>query len=132
VDVKYLRGVSEDTRRLKLAKFYVPGPVLAAKRPPAKFGLRVDYTSIICQRNPFPLWHRAPPAGVVIREVGPDSPADKARLQPDKIITEVNGRAVTTPTEYYKAISLPSVKDKVELTYLNSEGGRSIITLREK
>jgi serine protease Do len=119
-------------KSIKLAKFYVPGPVLAAKRPPARFGLRVDYTSIICQRNPFPLWHRPPAKGVVIREVIPDSPADKARLQPDKIITRVNGEPVASPKEYYRQMARLSGREKVELTYLNSDGAPMTITLEEK
>ena len=43
------------------------------------------------------------PQGVAIREVAPDSPADKARLQVDAVITQVNGKPVTTPAEFYEA-----------------------------
>src|SRR5262249_511392 len=62
------------TYPVKLAKFYVPGPIIASQRPPAKFGLRVDYTSILSQRNPFPLWGKAVPDGVIVREVISGSP----------------------------------------------------------
>jgi serine protease Do len=130
VRVEVLRGTIRRSWSIKLAKFYVPGSVLAAKRPPARFGLRVDYTSIISQRNPFFGWRQAPADGVVIREVVPDSPADKARLQPDKLIIAVNGKAVTTPAEYYAEIARAG--KKVELTYLDSRRHHARLTLQEK
>jgi S1-C subfamily serine protease len=109
------------TVSVKLAKYYVPGPVIASKRPPAKFGLRVDHTSILAQRNPFAGWGRmmmAPVEGVVVREVESGSPADQARLQPDKVITRVNGKLVTSPAEYYQEMARAG--NRVELTYLDS------------
>jgi serine protease Do len=119
------------TVRVRLAKFYWPGPVIASKQPPARFGLRVDYTSVLAQRNPFPLrWGRAPAEGVAIREVVLNSPADRARLQPDKIITHVNGTQVTTPGEYYQVIARAG--NKVELTILTSRQREDRITLEEK
>jgi serine protease Do len=81
-----------------LAKFPSLEPVIASKRPPARGGLRVDWTSILLPR------HRSRsgiPEGVLIREVLPDSPAFHARLQPDMIIKSVNGKKVTTPAEFY-------------------------------
>ncbi len=36
----------------RLAKFYVPGPHIASRRPPARFGLRVDYKSSYCLAAP--------------------------------------------------------------------------------
>jgi serine protease Do len=117
---------------VKLAKIFVEGSVIASKRPTARFGLRVDHTSILCQRNPFFFgrWSRPTPEGVVIREVEPDSPADRARLQPDKVITEVNGRRVTSPVEYYREMARAG--KRVELTYLSSDGRATRLTLEEK
>ena len=122
-------GGSSRTVRVRLAKFYWPGPVIASKQPPARFGLRVDHTSILSQRNPFPHW-RALPEGVIVREVVYGGPADRARLQPDKIITQVNGKAVTTPAEYYKEIARAG--RKAELTFLTSDGRPERLTLEEK
>jgi serine protease Do len=101
-----------------LGKFDVHGPVIASKRPPARAGLRVDHTSLLSQRNVFGRWARAPAEGVVIREVVPGSPADKARLQPDKIITHVDGRHVTNPAEFYREMARAG--PSVEITFLNS------------
>jgi serine protease Do len=123
-------GGTRATYTVRLAKFYVPGPVIAARRPPARFGLRVDYTSILAQRNPFLNWGRPPADGVAIREVVPSSPADRARLQPDKVITQVNGKNVFTPAEFYREMARTG--KKVELTFLNSQNRPERITLENR
>jgi serine protease Do len=90
------------TVAVKLAKFYVPNPAIAANRPTPRAGLRVEYSSILLQRDRLPHWLRFVPEGVLITEVVPGSPADRAKLQPDKIITRVNDRPVRTPAEFYR------------------------------
>lgn len=129
--VEVLRGPGlRQTIPVKLAKYHVEGPVVASRRPAARFGLRVDYTSLLSQRNPFPTWSRVPAEGVIIREVVPGSPADEARLQPDKVITAVNGRAVNAPAEYYREVARSA--PRLELTFLTSEGRPEHLTLEEK
>jgi serine protease Do len=130
VKVVVARGRREETFNVTLAKFYVPGKVIAAKQAPARFGLRVDWTSVLLVRNPFPFTMRAPASGVVIREVVEGSSADKARLQPDKIITKVDGKAVSAPADYYREVA--KAGKKVELTYLTSNGRSDTLTLEEK
>jgi serine protease Do len=110
-----------------LAKYYVPGPVIASSRPPARGGLRVDYTSLLSQRAPILMLGRGPPAGVIIREVISNSPADKARLQPDKIITAVNGRPVASPADYYR--EMEKAEGRANLTVLDSEGRPERVSL---
>jgi S1-C subfamily serine protease len=58
--------------------------------------------------------------GVVIREVVPNSPADKVGLQKDKIIAEVNGQKVHTPKDYYAAMA--KAGGEVDLTVLSFDG----------
>ena len=128
IRVEVARNVGPNSFPVKLAKFHVPGKVIAAKRPPARFGLRVDYNSVLAQRNAFLL--RWPADGVAIREVVSGSAADKARLQPDKLITHVNGSPVGTPAAYYKAIALAG--KKVVITYSKSDGQSDRLTLEEK
>jgi len=125
LDVLSLTGKPRSVN-VTLGKYYVPGPIIASQQPPARFGLRVDYTSIISQRLNWP--RRPLPEGVAIREVVPDSPADKHKLQVDKIITRVNGQPVTTPAEFYREMA--KAGSPVELT-LNDpvEGGDNTITL---
>ena len=118
------------TLRVKLAKFFVEGPVIASKRPPARFGLRVDWSSTLPQRNPFGRFDKATGPGVVVREVLPGSPADKAGLQPDKFLTRVNGTAVPTPADFYAEIA--RADGKAELTLLDSEGRSTTVVLEGK
>ncbi len=88
--------------KVELAKYYFPGPFIASHRPPAVGGLRVDYASTLIKTavgGQMPI-----PAGVVVREVVRGGPAEKAGLQPETVITRVNGRAVFTPAQYYDEV----------------------------
>jgi serine protease Do len=109
------------TVTVRLGKFAVPGPIIAANRPLARFGLRVDYTSLLHQREGLVgARFRGPPEGVLIREVIANSPADRARLQVDKVITKVNNSPVTTPAEYYEAMA--KAGRSVEIAYRDTDG----------
>jgi S1-C subfamily serine protease len=116
------------TRDVKLAKFYVPNPPLASQRPPARRGLRVDYTSVVSQRAAV---RQTIPDGVLIREVKPGSPAESARLQTDKVILQVNDQPVTTPTEFYAAMEKAdkAPASPVVLTVLQSDGSLERVVL---
>jgi S1-C subfamily serine protease len=45
------------------------------------------------------------PAGVVVREVEPDSPADKAGLRPYQSIRQVGDRTISSPAEFGRAVA---------------------------
>lgn len=114
----------------RLGKYYYPGPVLAANRPPARFGLRVDYLSILEQKDGIqPGGPGMKLSGVIIREVVPRSSADLARLQPFKIITRVNGEPVKTPSQYYEAIR--KAGRTVKLSVLNSDLAEDQVELND-
>jgi serine protease Do len=98
---------------VKLAKYGVPGQVIASKRPPAYGGLRVDWTSTL----PLNPRERIPP-GVVIREVQTGSAAANAHLHSGMVIQRVNDNLVHTPAEFY--LEMEKAKGPVELTYLPS------------
>ena len=106
-----------------LTKSYTPGNAIASHRPPAVGGLRVDYVSILAQRVGL----QQLPQGVAIRAVAPDSPADKARLQVDYIITSVNGQPVTTPAEFYAAVA--KADGPIDLMVTNLEGREDHVKL---
>ncbi|MFL5340349.1 MAG: PDZ domain-containing protein, partial [Gemmataceae bacterium] len=92
------------TLRATLVKAYWPpsGPVIAANRPRPVQGITVDYTSALLRGLVGDNTGILP--GVAVRDVEPGSAAAKAGLKPDSdIITEVNGRAVNTPKEFYAA-----------------------------
>jgi S1-C subfamily serine protease len=105
---------------VKLSKFYVPGKVIATRRPEPVGGLRVDYTSILFLRpGGQQIYGSRIPEGVMIREVEPGSPADAARLQESKVIVRVNGRKVTTPDEFYR--EMQDARGPVELMVVTGD-----------
>jgi S1-C subfamily serine protease len=113
-----LKGPTREYR-VTLAKYYVPGPFIASVRPPAIGGLRVDHASTSIKPN---VASDAPlPNGVVIREVVPKSPAERAGLQLETIITKVNGRAVFTPAEYYEEVRKSTGPLELTTKRLNGE-----------
>jgi serine protease Do len=102
VQIELQRAGNGPSRTLAvvLAKFHVPGKIVAARRPAAVRGLRVDHTSILASMSPQPLVPRVA-AGVMLREVQADSKA-AAQLKVHDIITHVNGKPVNTPDEFYQ------------------------------
>jgi S1-C subfamily serine protease len=103
VSLQYRRGKDLHTADVTLAKLYVPGRHIASslgKRPYLR-GLRVDYTSLLAQKNPPRL--NAIPPGVLVSEVKSNSAAERAFFKAGDIITHVNGSAVNTPLAFYEA-----------------------------
>jgi serine protease Do len=116
------------TCQVTLAKFPSLEPVIASKRPPTRGGLRVDWTSIMMPRNRSQL---GIPEGVLIREVLPGSPADKAHLQPDMIIKSVNGKKVNNPAEFYR--EMDKANGLIELTIGTlDQNGEDRVTINVK
>jgi serine protease Do len=108
---------------LTLGKYSNLQPFMTSVRPEPVFGLRVDYLTILLQRmdlgqknRPDTFTKNDPTiAGVCVREILPNSPAAnkfKVLDNPNEwIITHVNGTAVSTPADFYKAAKgQPSVK----------------------
>jgi serine protease Do len=91
-----------------LAKYAHGLPWIASVRPPSVFGLRVDYSSLLLQQDRRAAEQGMPEPGVLVRDLEPDSPA-AAKFKPlgDNprrwLITQVNGRPVRTPDEFYRA-----------------------------
>jgi serine protease Do len=118
-------GRERNPTTVTLGKFKHPQPFIASSRPEPVFGLRVEYGSILAQSLPKgdarPLGNGVP-AGVCVREIVPDSPAatafKKLRERPQDwcLITRVNGAAVATPAEFYKAAK---GQDSVKLTVID-------------
>jgi serine protease Do len=110
---------------VKLAKFPSLAPVIASKQPPARGGLRVDWTSTAI--NPAVGIEE----GVVIREVVPGSPASTANLQQGMIIRRVGPHKVSSPAEFYDAMK--QVNGPTELTLVRrSERAEEHITIDVK
>lgn len=115
----------------ELAKTYVPGKVIASKKPPLVRGFRVDYTSVLYTQQSALQGQRAwgrpfiIQDGVVVREVQPGSPADVAELRVGEVITHVNDQKVTSPAEFYRALEKILPRARLELTLLVTEGHRA-------
>jgi serine protease Do len=130
LEVKGKPGLPPEKLTVKLAKFKSAAKYIASKAPPALGGLRVDYTSLLVQPGFDPRFARIIPVGVIVREVVPGSAADKAQLQPDKVITHVNERRVTSPTEFYLCMENARKNGKfVELSIQNSDGRTETVKL---
>jgi S1-C subfamily serine protease len=110
---------------VKLAKYYVPGKVIASQRPNAVRGFRVDYTSVLALR--FPAGNRRAQSiihpGVFVGEIQTGSPA-AAKLKEGDIITHVKVRnadiQVNTPDEFYREVQKLGSSESLWLTLLNS------------
>lgn len=111
--------------RVRLAKYLVNGPVIASRRPETPFGLRVDWTSILPLREER-RWLSIP-EGVLLREVLPGSPAQKARLQTDMIITHIDKHKVMMPSEFYDRMK--QAKGRIELTVHKLDGSNETFAL---
>jgi serine protease Do len=107
-----------------LGKFRHTQPVIASVRADPVFGLRVDYGCLLAQGDAA-ISNTPCPPGVWARELVPDSPAaaafkklgDGAHLW---VVTHVNGAAVNTPAEFYRAAK---GKPAVKLTVLDATAG---------
>ena len=111
--------------RVTLAKFPSLDGVIASKRPPARGGLRVDWTSTVI--DPI----KGIEEGVVIREVLPGSLADKARLHPGMIIKSIDRHKVTNPAEFYRVVE--KANGPVEFTFgTPPQGGEDRVTINFK
>jgi serine protease Do len=101
VAIQVLRPGETQPRTLKatLVKLNNPKFGVARNRPPSVRGLWVDYPSVADYSS-----DQSMPDGVMVREVEYGSPAEAAKLgdHTGTIITEINGVAIRTPTEFYR------------------------------
>ena len=74
--------------------------------------------------NPITLKELGAPYGVVIEDVAPGSPAEKAGLKPGDVITAVNGKPVKTGNELVNPIAGAPIGSKVKLDYIRDRAQR--------
>jgi len=102
-----------EVKDVELAKFYVPGKGIFSSMEPRPYfrGLRADYTSLLVQqqRTRQPIL-----PGVLIADVQPNSPAAKMDLKAGDIITQVKGRPIFTPADFYREVK--GAQGPIELT----------------
>ncbi len=105
IRLKVLRDGRELEKTLTIAKYPVKGEVIATVRPPSWRGLRVDHRSLLTT-GMIPFGPAGPePRGVVVRDVEPGSPAEKAGLRQWMTIHEVAGRGVDVPADFARAVA---------------------------
>jgi serine protease Do len=105
VKLKILRENETLEKTVELAKYRTAGAVIATNRPAPWRGLRVDYLSMLAN---VPLGNEQPDhgddGGVLVVEVEPDSPAEKAGLKAGHVIRQVGAQKVHNPREFARAI----------------------------
>jgi C-terminal processing protease CtpA/Prc len=71
--------------------------------------------------------------GVVVEDVSSDSPAEKAGLRENDVITSVNGKAVTGPEEFRNMIGKMKPNDEADVAYVRGGSERTVkVTLGER
>lgn len=112
VTVEYERNGRPGKAKVTLAKNLNQLPFIATVTPPPTFGIRIDYYSLRAAGGGFPDRNPAnPPPGVLIRDVDPGSPGERALKdagQPIKgawVVTHVDGKAVSNPKEFYAQVA---------------------------
>jgi S1-C subfamily serine protease len=132
VTLKVVRapGMRVETIPVTLAKSYVPGPVVASKKPPAVGGLRVDHTSVLYLRPGGDQLYNRIPRGVMVREVLTGTVADEARFQEGAVIQKVNGQEVSTPEEFHR--EMQKAGKSVDLAAVSADGREYVVKLNLK
>jgi S1-C subfamily serine protease len=118
LEIKKSTGVRRSLK-VTLDKFYVPMQGIVSSKPPFVRGMRVDYTSVLQQRDKL---QECPP-GVYVCEIEPGSPSERARLH-EAIITQVNGQPVHNPAEFYRRTS--TLTGPLELTVTDHHQPRTV------
>lgn len=114
-------GGGERPAVVRLAKLYQPGErIIASNRPKPVHGLRVDYASVLVQRDRS---LSVIPEGVFVSDVQAGSPADNAHLQ-NTMVVAVNGRPVGDPETFYREVARAEGSGApLELTVTGVDGG---------
>lgn len=71
--------------------------------------------------------------GVLISEIDRNSPADRAGLKPGDIIIEINGKKITSATQFQQEIMYRDVGEEVELTLIRNQERKTLtVTLGKR
>ena len=118
--IEYERGGRTASATVTLAKLAVAGKQIAAQRPDAWRGIRVDYATAL---NAVQLAQAISSGAydeegcVLVKEVEPQSAAWRAGVRPGMFISHVGGRRVATPQEFRAAArNVPADRLDVRLT----------------
>jgi serine protease Do len=83
--------------------------------------------------NPILMKELGAPYGIVLEDVTPGSPADKAGLKPGDVITQVNGRAVRDGSDLLNPISQTPIGQSVRINYVrNKQSRETTVTVADR
>lgn len=83
--------------------------------------------------NPITLKELGAPHGIVIEDVAPGSPAEKAGLKPGDVILSVNSNAVKTGNDLVNPIAEAPIGSKVKLAYVrDGEQKETLATVEDR
>jgi S1-C subfamily serine protease len=115
VTLRIRRGEQEREINLTIAKFPPAAGVIATAPHQTWRGLRVDFASTLLAGGfTDDSMRNVSKGGVSIVNVAPGSPAAAAELKPGQIITEVAGKPIRGPADFFKTVS--PLKGPVTLT----------------
>jgi serine protease Do len=76
--------------------------------------------------NPVLLKELGAPYGIVVEAVEPNSPADKAGLQPGDVITDVNGQPIHTGADLVNPIAQTAIGQSVQIRVVHGKQTRDV------
>ena len=83
--------------------------------------------------NPITLKSLGAPNGVVIEDIEPGSPAEKAGLKGGDVITSVNGQTIKTGNDLVNPIAQAPIGTKMKLTYVRDRTQReATVTVEDR
>lgn len=127
-----MRPPQMETVKIKLGKWAVKdaeGIVESKPRFAPWRGVSVDFSTARSQHLPLPAENQVDHNRVLVTRVAEGSPAHNAQLRAGDFITQVNGKPVKTPKEFYAATSSLSGNVTLRLTDSsnNPESKRTIV-----
>jgi serine protease Do len=76
--------------------------------------------------NPVLLKELGAPYGIVVEAVEPNSPADKAGLQPGDVISEINGTPIHTGADLVNPIAQTAIGQSVQIRFIHSKQAKDV------
>ncbi|HXW57404.1 MAG TPA: trypsin-like peptidase domain-containing protein [Candidatus Cybelea sp.] len=79
--------------------------------------------------NPVLMKELGAPYGIVVEDVAPGSPADKAGLKPGDVITHVNGQAVHSGSDLVNPVAQTPLGQSVHISYVRDKQEKEVTVL---
>ena len=76
--------------------------------------------------NPVLLKELGAPYGIVVEAVEPNSPSDKAGLQPGDVITEINGQPIHTGADLVNPIAQTAIGQSVQIRFVHALQAKNV------